>query len=124
MGLVLVVYDTLTGQCERFAQKLEEEVMNILDYEPSDEPVFLVTRSWDFGKVPQDTLEFLEENHNKVIGVAVSGNRNWGTNFGAAGDKIHNQYGIELVLKFEGSGFRNDVEYIKEWLKNYRGGKL
>ncbi|WP_331836835.1 class Ib ribonucleoside-diphosphate reductase assembly flavoprotein NrdI [Erysipelothrix piscisicarius] len=54
----------------------------------------------------------MEQEAAKVVGVAVGGNRNWGTNFGAAGDKIHDEYNIELVLKFEGSGFTKDVEIV------------
>ncbi len=117
---MLVVYDSLTGQCERFAKKLEATCVNILDYEPSDSPVFLITRSWDFGKITDETQEFLDLYSNKVTALAVGGNRNWGTNYGAAGDKISKQYNLELVLKFEGSGFRKDVEFINEWLQKHR----
>lgn len=117
---MLVVYDSLTGQCERFAHKLEVPCINILDYDASDDPIFLVTRSWDFGKVTDETQAFLDEHGHKVKALAVGGNRNWGTNFGAAGDKISKQFGIELVLKFEGSGFSKDVEYVKQWIAMHR----
>lgn len=119
-GILLVVYDSLTGQCERFAQKLEMECVNILDFEASEQSILLVTRSWDFGKITDETQEFLEDNKDKVVGVAVGGNRNWGSNFGAAGDKIQQQYGIPLILKFEGSGFRKDVEFLKQWIETYK----
>ena len=119
-GMLLVVYDSLTGQCERFAQKLETNCINILDFEASDEPILLVTRSWDFGKITDETQTFLTKFSDKVVGVAVGGNRNWGSNFGAAGDKISEQYGIPLLLKFEGSGFRKDVEYLIQWIENYK----
>lgn len=120
---MIVVYDSLTGQSERFAQKIGYPCVSVLDFEPSGDPIFLITRSWDFGKVTDETAEFLEHNADKVIGLAVSGNRNWGTNYGAAGDKIQKKYGIDLVLKFEGSGFRNDVEYVKQWIEKYQGDK-
>lgn len=119
---VLVVYDSLTGQCERFAKKLNEECVDILEYTPNDSPIFLITRSWDFGKVTDETQDFLNKYSDKVIALAVGGNRNWGTNFGAAGDKISKQYGIELVLKFEGSGFGRDVDFVKEWISTNREG--
>lgn len=120
---MLVIYDSLTGQGERFARKLNENAVDILDYEDTEDDVFLITRSWDFGKVTDEAIEFLDQYANRVIGMAVSGNRNWGTNFGAAGDKIQSQYGVELVLKFEGSGFSKDVEYVSNWIQEYKEGK-
>ncbi|MDE8064363.1 class Ib ribonucleoside-diphosphate reductase assembly flavoprotein NrdI [Erysipelothrix rhusiopathiae] len=118
---MIVVFDSLTGQCQRFAEKLGVPCIDILDYEPIDEDIFLVTRSWDFGKVTEETKVFLEHEAAKVIGLAVGGNRNWGTNFGAAGDKIHHEYNIELVLKFEGSGFTKDVELVQTWIESSKG---
>lgn len=115
-----IVYDSLTGQCERFALKVSEDAESILDYDGDDSELFLITRSWDFGKVTDETFEFLDTYAPKVVGLAVGGNRNWGTNFGAAGDKINAQFGIELVLKFEGSGFSNDVSIVKEWIESYK----
>ncbi|QIK69698.1 class Ib ribonucleoside-diphosphate reductase assembly flavoprotein NrdI [Erysipelothrix sp. HDW6C] len=121
---MLVVFDSLTGQGERFASRLNEDTINILDYNGEDDELFLVTRSWDFGKVTDEAIEFLDQYANKVVGMAVSGNRNWGTNYGAAGDKIHAQYGVKLVLKFEGSGFSKDVEYVQDWIHNYKEGNV
>lgn len=112
-----VVYDSLTGQCERFARRLDDNALSVLDYEETSEPILLITRSYNFGEIPEDTIEFLDRYHEQVLGVAVSGNRNWGTNYGAAGDKISQRYGIELVLKFEGSGFKHDVETVLDWMK-------
>lgn len=120
---MIVVYDSLTGQCERFANRLGIETVDILDFESSQEPILLVTRSWDFGKITHETEEFLEHHAHAVVGVAVGGNRNWGTNFGAAGDKISERYGIELVLKFEGSGFPKDIEVVKNWIDANEGGR-
>lgn len=120
---VIVIYDSLTGQSERFAQKISETTINVLDYDGEGDRLFLVTRSYNFGQIPEETLDFLNEYKDRVVGVAVSGNRNWGTNYGAAGDKIQQQFGIELVLKFEGSGFSKDVEFVKEWLEKYKEEK-
>lgn len=117
---MLVVYDSLTGQGARFAKRLGLDYVSILDYEGEEDEVFLVTRNYDFGQITVDTEEFLEDYADKVVGLAVSGNRNWGTNFGAAGDKISKQHGLELVLKFEGSGFSHDVEFVKDWIQKYK----
>ena len=120
---MLIVYDSLTGQGARFAKRLGVTSVSILDYEGESDEVFLITRNYDFGQITVDTEEFLEDYANKVIGLAVSGNRNWGTNYGAAGDKIAEQYDIELVLKFEGSGFSQDIAFVKDWIDKYKEDK-
>lgn len=117
---LIVVVDSLTGQTERFASKMGLEMVHVFDYEPSDKKVILATRSYDFGQITEEAKEFLNEYADHVVGTVVSGNRNWGTNYGAAGRKIQEEYGIPCILIFEGSGFRSDHEYIIEWIKNYK----
>lgn len=121
---MIVVYDSLTGQTKRFVTKLGFKSIGINDYYETDEDVFLVTRSFNFGEIPKDTVYFLEEFKDKVIGTAVSGNRNWGTNYGKAGEHIERIYNIPLILKFEGSGFIHDVEYVQNWINNYKKGEI
>lgn len=114
---MIVVYDSLTGQGKRFADKLGYQVEDIKTFETkANTPLFLVTRSFNFGEVTREAAAFLAAYHHLVIGVAVTGNRNWGTNFGAAGDKITAKYGIPLVLKFEALGMPEDVIKVKHWL--------
>jgi protein involved in ribonucleotide reduction len=119
MSLTIVV-DSMTGQGKRFAEKMGFPVVMIQDVTDTIQgPIFLITRSYNFGQIPDLTKTFLEKHHEKVIGVAVGGNRTWGQNFGAAGDKIHAQYQIPLVQKFEGIGFPNEVKTVQQWLKDY-----
>lgn len=118
---MLVVVDSLTGQGERFAAKLGSPYVNIKNYDGSSQNILLLTRSFNFGEVTQDAQEFMEKYSMNVKGVAVSGNRNWGANFGAAGEKISSAYNIPLVLKYEGSGFNKDVEIVKSWIENEEG---
>lgn len=116
---MVVVYDSLTGQAKRFAEKLNMSCMDINHFSLDDhEDVLLVTRTFNFGEVPEPTANFLREHAEKVKGVCVSGNRNWGKNYGAAGDKIAASYAIPLILKFEASGFDRDVHIVKQWIKN------
>jgi|SRR5690554_804554 len=112
-----IIFDSLTGQTKRFATSLGFDAIHIKLYEgePKDN-LFLVTRSINFGQIPETTKDFLEQYKEKVVGVAVSGNKNWGDNYGKAGDKIEAQYNIPLILKFEGSGFKSDKEAVKNWL--------
>ena len=114
---MIAVVDSLTGQGARFAQKIGLSHVNIQDYTGGTEDILLLTRSFNFGEVTKEAESFLKDYHTLVKGVCVSGNRNWGTNFGAAGDKISAQYDIELVLKYEGSGFNKDVDFVKAWIE-------
>lgn len=116
---MFIIVDSLTGLSLRFAKKLGYPVYQIdKDEIPFDEgEFFLITRSFNFGEIPLSTISVLRKHYQKCIGVAVSGNRNWGTNYGAAGDKIQEIYKIPLVLKFEGSGFNHEVEIVKNYIE-------
>lgn len=116
---MIIIYDSLTGQTKKFAVNLGYEAFPIQNYiGHPDDNIFLVTRSYDFGEVPKSTLKFLNTYRDKVVGVAVSGNRIWGHNYGKAGETIEKNYGIPLVLKFEMSGLRSDIEYVKNWIQS------
>lgn len=115
---MLVIFDSLTGQTKRFAGNLGYDSLHIKLYEGQpDDDIFLITRSINFGLIPETTKAFLDKYKDKVIGCAVSGNKNWGTNYGKAGDTISATYGIPLVLKFEGSGFKSDIAVVRDWIK-------
>lgn len=122
---MIVFYDSLTGLGKRFANNLGYEIKDVvnLSLEDMDKDLFLITRSFNFGEVPDTTLDFLDDlkDNNKLDnlkGVAVTGNKNWGINYGKSGDTIEKDYGIKLVLKFEASGFPKDVKFVKEYLEN------
>lgn len=117
---MIIVYDSLTGQGKKFALKLGYEAIKISDYhEDNDSYIFLVTRSFNFGEVPKTTIDFLNTYHKRVIGTAVSGNRNWGTNFGKAGEVIEKKYQIPLVVKFEMGGMDNDIIKTKKFIEDF-----
>lgn len=121
---MIIFYDSLTGMVKNFSKRLGFEMKDVRDLDLNNIPdkMILITRSWDFGKIPDSTLDFLDDltDSNKLDnlkGVAVSGNKNWGQNFGKAGDTIQKEYGVPLVLKFEGSGFKKDVDFVKEYIQ-------
>ncbi len=112
-----VVYDSITGQGARFTTALGYPMVAIDQYEPqADEKLLLVTRTHKFGEIPPSTQAFLNAYSDHVAGVAVGGNRNWGLNYGAAGDKIVAAYGIPLVCKFEAAGMPSERATAKAWL--------
>lgn len=116
---MFIVVDSLTGLSARFASKLGYPVYRIgVDEIPFEKGrYFLITRSFNFGEIPLSTIEVLRKHYQNCMGCAVSGNRNWGTNYGAAGDKIQDIYKIECVCKFEGSGFPKDIQMVKNYIE-------
>lgn len=115
---MVIVYDSLTGMGKKVALKLQRPIYDINDDFDSNEYVLLLTRSHNFGQVTEQATNFLQKHSDKVVGVAVSGNRNWGANYGAAGDKISKEYNIPLVTKYEGLGFKEDIDHIMQWIEN------
>ncbi len=114
---MLVVYDSLTGLVKKTAMKLSDNIKSVKEVQYIAEPCLLLTRSIGFGNIPDTTRKFIEDNQSFVKAVAVSGNKNWGTNYGAAGDKIQAEYHIPLILKFEAVGLKEDIELLKRWIK-------
>lgn len=116
--LMKIVYDSLTGKTKHFASQLGFPVIDIQDCLDSNVqgPLFLVTRNAGYGEVPESTLTFMRKHYRKVIGIAVSSNRNWGHYYGAAGDTLERIYKIPLVVKFDGEGSENDVEITRDFI--------
>lgn len=107
---MLIVYDSLTGNVERFVNKLPRKSVKIIDGLRVNEPFILVTYTIGFGGVPESTANFLKENYSYLQAVVSSGNKVWGSNFARAGDTISDQYLVPLLLKFELSGTNRDLE--------------
>ncbi|ENQ3077607.1 class Ib ribonucleoside-diphosphate reductase assembly flavoprotein NrdI [Bacillus sp. WLY-B-L8] len=111
---MLIAYDSMTGNVKRFIHKLNMPAVQINENLVLDEEYVLITYTTGFGNVPERVLQFLERNHERLKGVAASGNRNWGDMFGASADKIATRYEVPVVSKFELSGTNKDVEFFKE----------
>lgn len=116
-----IVYDSYAkGNVSDFVKELSEyKSEKIEEFKNNNENIFLITKTIKFGEIPDKTKNFLKKYSHLVIGVAVSGNKNYGKNFGKAGDLISQKYNIPLVIKFEGKGFKEDIIYTKKWLKNF-----
>lgn len=124
---MLIVVDSITGTSLKFALKTGHTVLRIKDRKDigENEKFLLITRCQNFGEVPLSTKLLLDKHGKNCIGVAVSGNRNWGKHYGVSGDIIERDYGIKCVLKFEGTGYPHEVDelvkYIEEFERNYNG---
>lgn len=113
-----IVYYSFTNNTLAFVEKYFE------DYDPMSIeegsvncPFLLITPTYDFGQIPEVVEEWLDENHQHMVGVVSNGNRNWGELYARAGDLISDRYNVPLILKIELRGNEEDSNIIKEWIK-------
>jgi len=112
---LLVVYASKTGNVARFVQRLGVEALRIQSgTELIKRPALLITYTTGFGQAPVEVLRFVEANRPYLLGVAVSGNRNWGAHFARAGEVLFERYGLPVVHKFELSGNEKDIQTVRE----------
>ncbi|MGG4031740.1 class Ib ribonucleoside-diphosphate reductase assembly flavoprotein NrdI [Bacillus subtilis] len=113
---MIITYESKTGNVRRFVKALQQE-LDIESIEITDDTIITqefihITYTIGFGEVPERTLNFIKKNKNKIRGVAVSGNKVWGDNYGLAGDKLSAKFHTPLLLKFELSGTKQDLQKI------------
>ncbi|MCY8958271.1 class Ib ribonucleoside-diphosphate reductase assembly flavoprotein NrdI [Bacillus atrophaeus] len=113
---MIITYESKTGNVRRFVKALKQE-LSIEAIEITDDTIITqefihITYTIGFGEVPERTLNFINKNQNKIRGVAVSGNKVWGDNYGLAGDKLSAKFHTPLLLKFELSGTKQDLQKI------------
>lgn len=118
---MIIVVDSITGTSLRFALKTGYPVLKIKDRKElkDNDKFLLITRCQNFGEVPLSTKLLLDKHSDNCIGVAVSGNRNWGKHFGVSGDIIERDYGIKCVMKFEGTGYPHEVSELVKYIENF-----
>ena len=133
MSKITVVYFSQTGNVRRFAEKLDPALFDVMDIDLYRKlnvrlsergpfirtaPYVLVCPTSGFGEVPPPVDEFLRDvGAFFLVGVAASGNRNWGTNYAGAGHTIAATYNVPLLRVFEFSGLPADVEKFSEEAK-------
>ncbi|WP_163136357.1 class Ib ribonucleoside-diphosphate reductase assembly flavoprotein NrdI [Bacillus sp. FSL R5-0416] len=118
---MIITYESKTGNVRRFVKALQQE-LDIESIEITDDTIITqefihITYTIGFGEVPERTLNFIKKNKNKIRGVVVSGNKVWGDNYGLAGDKLSAKFHIPLLLKFELSGTKQDLQKIIQEVK-------
>lgn len=113
---MIITYESKTGNVKRFVKALQQEfdveAIEITDDTIINQEFIHITYTIGFGEVPERTLNFINKNKNKIRGVAVSGNKVWGDNYGLAGDKLSAKFHTPLLLKFELSGTKQDLQKI------------
>lgn len=115
---MLVVYDSMTGNVERFIKKLgHDKCIKIEEGLKVNEPFVLITYTIFFGQTPKKTGDFLEDNSEHLLAVASSGDQNWGMAFAKAADNISEKYNVPILHKFQKAGTEKDMAKIKKGLE-------
>lgn len=117
-----VIYDSKTGNVERFVKKLPFPCFSVKEVDKLDEPFILITFTTGIGQCPDTSLNFLEVNGEHLKGVIGSGNRVWGKRFCAAADIISAEYNVPVLYKFELSGDNHDVETVVKEVNKCQDG--
>lgn len=127
---MILAYYSLTGNTADFLDWYfpEYEKRNIETWDP-DGPYVLFTPTYNFGEVPEevedwlgdinveyyvDDMEITPLNSDLMEAVVASGNRNFGPAYAASGDKISEEYGVPLLMKYELKGNPMIAEAVKE----------
>lgn len=113
-----LVFFSLTGQTRRFVSKTEFSSMEILPDNPFHEitePFILVVPTYDedVTEVVDDFVDY-KQNQKFLIGIAGSGNLNFGPLFVYTAKNLSKKYGVPLLYSFEFSGTIEDVKKFKK----------
>ncbi len=123
MSKVTIVFDSLTGNTERFVKRIGEsrpewDYIKIKSGLKVDRPFHLITYTTGLGEVPESTTQFVLDNLDNLVTVSASGNRNWGQNYALAANKISQQYNKPILEKFEVADWQ---EAIDDMIKKIEG---
>ena len=104
-----IIYFSLTGNIERFVNKVDHKCERGTKDMIVDEKYILITYTINFGEVPSEVAHFVNNNKDNLIGVIGSGNRNWGVKYCKAAYIIAEQCDVEVLQTFELSGTIHEV---------------
>jgi protein involved in ribonucleotide reduction len=118
----MIAYASRTGNVRYIVSRLGLPRIEIGEDTAIAEPFLLMTYTDGLGQVPPIVRRFMDKFGSYCIGVAVSGNRNFGHHhFGKAGDTIAAEWNIPLVRKLELRGFPQDYETIRRYYRERIG---
>lgn len=123
----LIYFSSRSENCHRFVQKLHLQATRIIEDEIllATQPFVLLCPTYGSGgtkgAVPKAVIQFLNirENRQLIRGVIASGNTNFGTAYGLAGDIIAQKCQIPFLYRFELLGTPEDVKRVKTGLSTF-----
>ena len=126
----IVYFSSVSGYTDRFVKRLGLPASRI-PLRPADPPLHideeyvLLVPTYGGGNqrgaVPKQVIKFLNDEHNRSLirGVIASGNTNFGTAFGLAGDIISAKCKVPYLYRFELLGTAEDVARVREGLEEF-----
>lgn len=113
-----IVYMSLTGQTQKFVNKLEMDSLRItMDnaFQEINEPYIVIAPTYDI-EVTEILNDFIEtgQNLSYLRGVCGSGNLNFNELYCFTAKDLAKAYNVPLLLTFEFQGNVNDVTIMKE----------
>ena len=126
----LVYFSSVSGNTDRFVQKLDRPALRIPLHAKDEplvvtEPYVLLVPTYGGGPetraVPKQVIRFLNdaENRANLRGVIAAGNSNFGATFGLAGDVISAKCGVPYLYRFELLGMDEDVDNVRQGLERF-----
>lgn len=136
--MLIVYFSSVSENTHAFVHKLPYTTSRIplrtsdVDEFYIDEPYVLVCPTYGGGAtihgeqsqpVPKQVIRFLNNEHNRnlIRGVIAGGNRNFGPDFGKAGDVISAKCGVPCLYRFELRGNEDDVSTIVSGIEKHKG---
>lgn len=126
--MFIVYFSNVTNNTERFVFKVQKQKTYRIPLKKEEtiqtitEPYILITPTYGDhykkGMVPHHVKRFLKiPQHVELLrGVISSGNRNFGNEYGIAGEIISKKFNIPHLYKFELAGEEEDVIAVKNML--------
>lgn len=123
----VIFFSSVTGNTERFVDKItitgnkiRIPIKGDFSFKPSN-PFIIITPTYGDGNgkgmVPHQVKKFLKNFNSNLVGVISTGNRNFGKEFGLAGDLISYKFKVPLLYKLEIAGLPSDAEKVNNILK-------
>ncbi|MBF0580243.1 class Ib ribonucleoside-diphosphate reductase assembly flavoprotein NrdI [Erysipelotrichaceae bacterium RD49] len=111
-------YASRTGNVESIVDNLGLDATRINDgSETMNGDFILFTYTDGYGDVPEEVLNFLLGNSQYLKGVIVSGDTGYGEAYCQAGDKIAEDYDVEVLYRVENAGTQEDLNAIQAILE-------
>ena len=115
MNKPLIVYwSSNSGGTKRVAEALDTDTVELADYDGTS-PYVLLTPTYDQprgGFMPKPVQTFLDKHAHLMVGVAGSGNRNFGEHYCQAAIDISKQHNVPIVHRIVIMGTPDDCRTI------------
>lgn len=113
----LIVFKSISGNVRNFVKRtgfdsFEINDDNIYSFDSTDSFVLIAPTYDDF--MLEDLQDFMEDNHDKCVGIIGSGNYNFADLYIFTAKDFSKKYNIPIIYDFENRGNKKDIKKFKE----------